>query len=244
MGAGRQGFRSLVQLAIAALNIALNLWLIRAYSWKGAAAATLLCEGAMAFCFVLFLHRAARDAVSSEGMVDVSPAAPLAASPAVPAHDEVSAVIVTYGDRSELCRQAVRGALDCGVGRVVIVDNGSTESAHDALAAIAVARGNEVELDLVGRNLGSAGGFGRGIEMALRRVECTEVWLLDDDTVPDPTALDELLVWRTSLVQSTRPEVALVSYRPARLFQRLLVRGEPVEGSTLALRRSYGLRRR
>jgi O-antigen/teichoic acid export membrane protein len=69
MGAGRQGFRSLVQLAIAALNIVLNLWLIRAYSWKGAAAATVLCEAAMAICFVFFLHRAAREGVSSAEMV-------------------------------------------------------------------------------------------------------------------------------------------------------------------------------
>ena len=69
MGAGRQSFRSLVQLLIAALNIALNLWLIQAYSWKGAVVATLVCEGTMAVWFVLFLHRAARDGVSSAEMV-------------------------------------------------------------------------------------------------------------------------------------------------------------------------------
>jgi O-antigen/teichoic acid export membrane protein len=69
MGAGRQGFRSMVQLVIAVANIALNLWLIRTYSWTGAVVATLACEGAMAVWFVLCLSRAARDRASSAEMV-------------------------------------------------------------------------------------------------------------------------------------------------------------------------------
>ena len=146
-------------------------------------------------------------------------------SVAISPHEEVSAVIVTYDDRYELCRRVVQGALACGVGRVVIVDNGSRERARDALAAVAAASGGVVELDSVGRNLGSAGGFGRGIEVAFRRRQCSQVWLLDDDTVPEATALDELLAWGARLSPSTRPDVALVSYRPARLVQRLLVRG-------------------
>jgi GT2 family glycosyltransferase len=140
-------------------------------------------------------------------------------------HEDVSAVIVTYGDRSELCQQVLRGALACGVGRVIIVDNGSDERARDALAAVVDASGGAVELNSVGRNAGSAGGFGRGIQLALRRGECSHVWLLDDDTVPEATALDELLAWGARLGRSLPPDTALVSYRPARLVQRLLVRG-------------------
>src|SRR5262249_14867939 len=40
-GAGHQGLRAGIQLGAAALNIGLNLWLIPAYSWRGAAVATL-----------------------------------------------------------------------------------------------------------------------------------------------------------------------------------------------------------
>ena len=40
-GADRQGVRTVLQLATAALNVGLNLLLIPAYSWRGAAWATL-----------------------------------------------------------------------------------------------------------------------------------------------------------------------------------------------------------
>jgi O-antigen/teichoic acid export membrane protein len=40
-GANRQGIRTAFQLAAACLNVALNIWLIPQYSWKGAAWATL-----------------------------------------------------------------------------------------------------------------------------------------------------------------------------------------------------------
>jgi O-antigen/teichoic acid export membrane protein len=47
-GAGHQGLRSGVQLGAAGLNIALNFWLIPAYSWRGAAAATIATDVALA----------------------------------------------------------------------------------------------------------------------------------------------------------------------------------------------------
>ena len=44
-GAGHQGIRTLVQASIAVVNVLLNVWLIPLYSWRGAAAATLISEG-------------------------------------------------------------------------------------------------------------------------------------------------------------------------------------------------------
>jgi O-antigen/teichoic acid export membrane protein len=46
-GAGHQGYRTVVQVGIAALNILLNLWLIPLYSWRGAAIATIVSDGLM-----------------------------------------------------------------------------------------------------------------------------------------------------------------------------------------------------
>jgi GT2 family glycosyltransferase len=140
----------------------------------------------------------------------------------------VCAVIVTYGNRASLCTQAVHGALESGAGRVVVVDNGSTETAREAISALAAGSHGRVELHSIGQNLGSAGGFGRGIELALRHAECSELWLLDDDTVPGAPALGELLAWRRRLAAELGTSVAVVSYRPARLFQRLVVRGTSV----------------
>jgi O-antigen/teichoic acid export membrane protein len=44
-GAGRQGTRTAAQVVIAALNGVANLWLIRDYSWRGAAWSSLACDG-------------------------------------------------------------------------------------------------------------------------------------------------------------------------------------------------------
>jgi O-antigen/teichoic acid export membrane protein len=47
-GAGYQRYRTVAQLGAAALNFALNLWLIPTYSWHGAAWASLLTDGGLA----------------------------------------------------------------------------------------------------------------------------------------------------------------------------------------------------
>jgi len=47
-GADLQGLRSVIQVGAAALNVLLNLWLIPAYSWRGAAWASLASDGMLA----------------------------------------------------------------------------------------------------------------------------------------------------------------------------------------------------
>ena len=44
-GAGHQGLRTALLVSVALLNVLLNLWLIPLYSWRGAAAASLLSDG-------------------------------------------------------------------------------------------------------------------------------------------------------------------------------------------------------
>ncbi len=46
-GAGHQGYRTVVQVGIATVNVLLNFWLIPLYSWHGAAIATLASDGLM-----------------------------------------------------------------------------------------------------------------------------------------------------------------------------------------------------
>jgi O-antigen/teichoic acid export membrane protein len=56
-GAGYQGTRTLIQAGIAVLNILLNFWLIPAYSWQGAAAATLVSEGLLGLVIWITIWR-------------------------------------------------------------------------------------------------------------------------------------------------------------------------------------------
>jgi O-antigen/teichoic acid export membrane protein len=50
-GAGYQRARGTIQLVIAGLNVALNLWLIPRYGWLGAAWTSLACDGLLVACF-------------------------------------------------------------------------------------------------------------------------------------------------------------------------------------------------
>ncbi len=101
----------------------------------------------------------------------------------------VCAVIPTF-NRLTLLVETIEGLLgqtrpaDC----VLLVDNGSTDdvahAARSCLPGIEVLRFDD--------NSGSAGGFGRGIRWAFD-AGYDWIWLLDNDSEPEPHALAELL---------------------------------------------------
>ena len=104
----------------------------------------------------------------------------------------VTAVIVAYNRRDLLAEtlDALAGqtrALD----RVVVVDNASTDDS----AAVAASYIDRLPLDVVRleRNTGGAGGFAAGMAVALDAEPADWIWLMDDDTVPEPEALAALL---------------------------------------------------
>ncbi len=72
--------------------------------------------------------------------------------------------------------------------RVIVVDNAS----GDGTAAMVRDRFPDVDLLELPRNIGGAGGFSAGMARALAG-DPGLLWLLDDDTVPEPGALRELL---------------------------------------------------
>jgi len=102
----------------------------------------------------------------------------------------VVAVVVTW-NRRELLRESL-----AAVGRqtttpavVVVVDNASV----DGSAAAVRAEHPDADLLVLDRNIGGAGGFAAGLRRALDDHRPDVVWLLDDDTVPEPDALVRLL---------------------------------------------------
>ena len=109
-----------------------------------------------------------------------------------PSPARVVAVVVTWNRRALLQESlaAVR-AQTHPLAAVVVVDNDSTDGTSELLdSSYAV----ELGLDVVHlrENTGGAGGFAVGIERALGH-HPDLVWLLDDDTVPTPTAAQELV---------------------------------------------------
>jgi rhamnopyranosyl-N-acetylglucosaminyl-diphospho-decaprenol beta-1,3/1,4-galactofuranosyltransferase len=118
--------------------------------------------------------------------------------------ERVVAVVVTW-NRRELLTESLRaiGSQTVAPERTIVVDNasddGTAESLRDDFAGL--------EIVTTRSNIGGAGGFALGVERALRH-DCEAIWLLDDDTVPEPTALAELLATRRSYGHSTPVLVA------------------------------------
>lgn len=99
----------------------------------------------------------------------------------------VAAVVVTY-NRLPLLKQCV----DClraqtAICEILIVNNASTDGTEEWLA---------VQTGLLSRNtgsnLGGAGGFNYGMRWAVED-GFDYVWVMDDDTLPKPDALEKLL---------------------------------------------------
>src|SRR6476469_272149 len=117
----------------------------------------------------------------------------------------VVAVVVTF-NRRELLLESL-DAIDAQARRpdaVIVIDNASTDG-----TAVALRDRAGIELYVLDRNTGGAGVFAYGIAAALR-AGAGLIWLMDDDTIPEPDALAALLDARTNY---RGPRPALVASR-------------------------------
>lgn len=105
--------------------------------------------------------------------------------------NSIAAIVVTYNRKAILCDciEALLRQTMCGFD-IWVIDNASTDGTREALDRW-IGTG-KVTYENTGSNLGGAGGFHFGIERAVR-AGYESVWIMDDDTVPTPTALEALL---------------------------------------------------
>lgn len=102
---------------------------------------------------------------------------------------KIAAVVVTY-NRKELLMQCISCLLTQtqAVCDVLVVDNASTDGTQQAVKNLQT---GQVLYKNTGQNLGGAGGFQFGMRWALES-GYDYVWIMDDDTLPQPDALAEL----------------------------------------------------
>ena len=104
----------------------------------------------------------------------------------------VWAVVVTY-NRRELLEQCLAALLSQTrpPDRILVVDNASTDGTGALLASNTyVSKG--VKMISLAENQGSSGGFHAGL-VAAHEAGADWAWLMDDDTIPRPDALEKLL---------------------------------------------------
>ena len=99
----------------------------------------------------------------------------------------VAAIVVTY-NRLELLRQCAEALrVQTAVCDILIVDNASTDGTAQWLASQP-----NLHYRNTGSNLGGAGGFNFGMRWAVE-AGYQYVWIMDDDCLPNPDALEKLL---------------------------------------------------
>ena len=93
------------------------------------------------------------------------------------------------------CLSAI-GSQSRKVDIYVIVDNASTDGTREFLESHGWCGRQDVEVLFAQQNLGGAGGFSVGLQLALRR-GADWIWMMDDDAKPHEDALAELMVVAT-----------------------------------------------
>ena len=106
-------------------------------------------------------------------------------------NDRVAAVVVTYKRLPLLkkCIERVRAqTTPCDI---LVVNNASTDGTAEWLAERET-NNSRLHVKNTGENLGGAGGFNKGMRWAVEAgYDC--LWLMDDDCLPEPDALEKLL---------------------------------------------------
>ncbi len=101
----------------------------------------------------------------------------------------INCVVVTYNRLSLLkeCLAALESQTYT-IHKIIVIDNCSTDGTEAFLKDLP---GDKYHVIRTEQNIGGSGGFSLGLKTAVL-AGCDYVWLMDDDTIPTPTALEEL----------------------------------------------------
>ncbi|WP_284534123.1 glycosyltransferase family 2 protein [Nocardioides sp. T2.26MG-1] len=123
--------------------------------------------------------------------------------------ESVAVVVVTY-NRADLLAHMLDGlaAQSRPADAIFVIDNASSDHTRAVLTEqVAAARpGLPLQVTHAEENLGGAGGFHLGVQMAFAAGH-DRIWLMDDDVVPAPDCLEVLLSQDEACLMSVRQDV-------------------------------------
>lgn len=142
---------------------------------------------------------------------------------------KITAIIVTYSNRSSYVKQVVERLLSFNLHSIIIVNNNSVKESFESLKSLSE-KHSIIKLINLDRNTGSAYAFNRGIEKVIDDPESEFIWLLDDDNLPDPDALVKLEKSWNIINNSKEINCIIASYRIDRsMFKKAVMSGNTDE---------------
>ena len=106
--------------------------------------------------------------------------------------NNIAAVVVTY-NRKKMLKENIEALLNQSFSQfdIMIIDNASTDGTYEYISDLAKNQ-EKIKYYNTGENLGGAGGFSLGIRKACEK-GYEKIWIMDDDTIPQTTALEEFV---------------------------------------------------
>jgi len=131
---------------------------------------------------------------------------------------QITAIIVTYSNRFHLLKQVIKSLLDeKKINKIIVIDNNSDFSSKKQLQLLEQKNSKTIKAIYLPENIGSAGGYKRGIEEAYKDKDCEFIWLLDDDNEPQKKSLNILIdFWNRIEQKDKKDKISLLSYRKDR----------------------------
>ncbi|AZZ45689.1 dTDP-4-dehydrorhamnose reductase [Pseudomonadaceae bacterium SI-3] len=122
--------------------------------------------------------------------------------------DQIYAVVLSY-KRKDLLKRCLEGisAQSRPCDAIIVVDNASNDGTEEVLLDSEVAN---LKVYVLSRNTGASGGFSAGFRMAYQQ-GADFVWMMDDDVIPEPDALEKLLEADQRLAEHKQPRSFLLS---------------------------------
>lgn len=108
--------------------------------------------------------------------------------------EKIAAVIVTYNRREKLrhCIEVVLRQDTADVPDIIVVDNNSSDGTESVIEELSCQAPGRITCCRLPENIGGAGGFSCGVRKAVE-AGYDILWLMDDDCIPAPDSLDQLL---------------------------------------------------